>query len=161
MQKLIIGSILPLLLVALSASAAVTVVECVDADGKPSFRDKCPPGAIKKGDKTLLGVTANKRKSTADIAADNPVMLYTVPNCDACDLVRAALTSRGVPINEKNVQDNAANQEELKNKTSNMTVPTMTVGSTILTGYNRSAIDSALNQAGYPPPAIAAPQATP
>ena len=59
------------------------------------------------------------------------------------------------------MQDNAANQEELKNKTSNMTVPTMTVGSTILTGYNRSAIDSALNQAGYPPPAIAAPQATP
>ncbi len=102
------------------------MVECVDAEGNSSFRDKCPPGTTKTGDKKLTGVTPNKAKTAAEMAAaDNPVFLYTVPNCDACDLVRNALSNRGVPVNEKNVEDNSANQDELKAKSGNMSVPTL------------------------------------
>ena len=154
MRKFLTGSILPLLLALGPAFGAVTVTECVDAEGHSSFTDKCPPGTTKKGERTIHGVSTNKPKSMGDIAAENPVLLYTVPNCDACDLVRQALSSRNVPVTEKNVQDNAANQEELKTRTGAMTVPAMTVGSAVLSGYNRSAIDNALNQAGYPPPAV-------
>ena len=159
MKNFMSGCALLLALVALPSMAAVTVVECVDASGNSSFRDKCPPGTTKTGDKKLIGVTANKTKTAAEVAADNPVFLYTVGNCDACDLVRNALANRGVPINEKNVEDNSANQDELKSKTGNMSVPALVIGTTVLTGYNRSAIDSALNQAGYPAPA--APAAKP
>ncbi|MBX9608890.1 MAG: glutaredoxin family protein [Gammaproteobacteria bacterium] len=154
MRKLIAGTLLALSLAAAPVFAAITVSECVDAEGRSSFSDRCPAGTTKKGDRTIRGVSVTKPKTVADIAADNPVLLYTVPNCDACDLVRAALNSRGVPVTEKNVQDNAANQDELKTRTGNMTVPTMTVGTAVLTGYNRSAIDNALNQAGYPPPPV-------
>jgi len=156
MKNFMSGCALLLSLTALPALAAVTVVECVDADGNSSFRDKCPPGTTKTGDKKLIGVSPNKVKTAAEVAADNPIFLYTVPNCDACDLVRNALTNRGVPVNEKNVEDNSANQDEMKAKTGNMTVPALLIGSTVLTGYNRSAIDSALNQAGFPPPAAPA-----
>lgn len=152
MKKFMSGCALLFALVALPALAAVTVVECVDADGNSSFRDKCPPGTTKSGDKKLLGVTANKPKTVAEIAADNPVFLYTVPDCDACDLVRNLLSTRGIPANEKNVQDNAANQDELKTKTGGMSVPALVVGNSVLSGYNRSAIEAALRQAGYPSP---------
>lgn len=161
MKKFMSGSALLLSLVALPSFAAVTVVECADSDGNSSFRDKCPPGTTKTGDKKLIGVSPNKTKTAAEIAADSPNFLYTVTNCDACDLVRNALSKRGVPINEKNVEDNTANQDEMKAKTGNMTVPALVIGSTVLTGYNRSAIDGALNQAGYPAPAAAAATSTP
>ena len=95
----------------------------------------------------------NKTKTAAEVAADNPVFLYTVPNCDACDLVRNLLSTRGIPVNEKNVEDNSANQDELKAKTGGMSVPALVVGGSALSGYNRSAIDAALKQAGYPAPA--------
>lgn len=161
MKKFMPGSALLLSLVALPSFAAVTVVECADSDGHSSFRDKCPPGTTKTGDKKLIGVSSNKTKTAAEIAADSPNFLYTVTNCDACDLVRNALSKRGVPINEKNVEDNTANQDEMKAKIGNMTVPALVIGSTVLTGYNRSAIDGALNQAGYPVPAAAAATSTP
>lgn len=161
MKNFMSGCALLLSLVALPSFAAVTVVECVDADGNSSFRDKCPPGTTKTGDKKLIGVSPNKTRTAAEIAADNPVFLYTVTNCDACDLVRNALSNRGIPINEKNVEDNTANQDEMKAKTGNMTVPALIIGSTVLTGYNRSAIDGALNQAGYPAPAAATATSAP
>ena len=161
MKNFMSGCALLLSLVALPSFAAVTVVECTDADGSSSFRDKCPPGTTKTGDKKLIGVSPNKTKTAAEIAADSPIFLYTVTNCDACDLVRNALSNRGVPINEKNVEENTANQDEMKAKTGNMTVPALVLGSTVLTGYNRSAIDGALNQAGYPAPAAAAATSTP
>ena len=152
MKNFMSGCALLLSLLALPALAVVTVVECVDAEGNSSFRDKCLPGTTKTADKKLTGVSPNKAKTAAEVAADNPVFLYTVRNCDGCDLVRNALSNRGVPINEKNVEDNSANQDELKAKSGNMSVPTLVIGTTVLSGYNRSAIDSALNQAGYPAP---------
>lgn len=161
MKKFVTGYVLLFSLAALTAWGAVTVVECVDAGGNTSFRDKCPPGTTKAGDKILLGVSPSKAKSTREIAADNPVVLYSVPNCDACDLVRNALSTRRVPFNEKNVQDDAASQNELKSKTGNLTVPSVLIGATVLTGYNRSALDSAFNQAGYPAPDAAAVPGTP
>lgn len=161
MNIFVTGCVLLFSLTVLEASAAVTVVECVDAAGDTSFRDKCPPGTSKAGDKVLLGVSSKKAKSIKEIAAANPVVLYSVPSCDACDLVRNALTSRGAPFNEKNVQDDATGQSELKDKTGALTVPSVLIGSTVLNGYNRSALDSALNQAGYPAPDTAsAPSST-
>ena len=82
---------LPILFLPLLASA-LTVVECVDADGTTSFRDSCPPGVEVKGTKELPG----KRKddippSVADVAKDNPVVLFVAPNCNACDLVKILL----------------------------------------------------------------------
>ncbi len=150
MKNFMSGCALILALVTLPSLAAVTVVECVDADGTSSFRDKCPPGTTKTGDKKLTGIAPNKAKTAAEVAASMPVFLYTVPNCDACDLVRNALSTRGVPVTEKNVEDNSANQDELKAKAGSLTVPSVVVGCTVLSGYNRSALDNALNQAGYP-----------
>ena len=77
------------LLLALAAgpAGAVKVVECIDADGNSSFRDKCPPGMTMKGEKRLLGVGGTDQgPSIEEIAAARPITVYSVPDCDACDL---------------------------------------------------------------------------
>lgn len=133
-----------------SVEAAVTVIECVDPSGNSSFADKCPPGTTKKGEVKIRGFGGSDEASLDEIAAANPITFYSVPDCDACDLVRNLLNTRNLPFTEKNVQDNAEMQEELKAVTGRLTVPTTKIGSNISTGYSRSAIDNALEQAGYP-----------
>jgi glutaredoxin len=143
------------LLLALAAgpAGAVKVVECIDADGNSSFRDKCPPGMTMKGEKRLLGVGGTDQgPSIEEIAAARPITVYSVPDCDACDLVRTRLDGRDLPYTEKNVQDNAELQEEMKAATGGLTVPAVVIGSKVLTGYSSDALDGALEAAGYGPP---------
>jgi glutaredoxin len=141
----------------LLANEDVTVAECVESDGEAWFRATCPPGSTKVADKKLVGVIPDKPLTAADVAAATPVLLYSVPECDACDLVRHMLSERQIPFNEKSVHDNVANQEEMQQNTGGLSVPALMVGTNVLSGYSRSAIDSALNQAGFPPPPPAPP----
>ncbi|MEQ8233282.1 MAG: glutaredoxin family protein [Gammaproteobacteria bacterium] len=145
------SALLVLALLLLPATTpARTVVECIDGDGNVSFRDRCPPGMTKQGEKQLRGVGGDEAPSIDTIAAANPVTLYVVPQCDACDLVRNALDGYEIPFTVKDVQDDAAAQEELKGRSGGLTVPTTLIGERVLTGYSRDAIDGALRQAGYP-----------
>ncbi|MGR8920395.1 MAG: glutaredoxin family protein [Gammaproteobacteria bacterium] len=146
-KRLVLAAALGLVL---TPAAAVTVVECVDAEGNSSFRDTCPPGTTKKGEKQLRGLGGTKEMSIAQVAASNPVTVYVVPECDACDLVRNSLSSREIPFKEVDVQDNAELQQELKSIAGGLTVPAIVVGDDVLTGYSRDAIDGALAKAGYP-----------
>ncbi|MCC6201738.1 MAG: glutaredoxin family protein [Gammaproteobacteria bacterium] len=136
--------------------AATTVVECFDRDGSVFFGSFCPPGSTKKAErryKPELGANQNQAKHLPQVT------LFSIAECDACDLVRNALDSREVPYNEKNVSDNKENQDELLRVTGGtLSVPTVLVGENSLRGYNRSAIDNALNQAGYPAPATDKPR---
>ena len=151
----VLGLVLTL---AAAPAAAVKVVECVDADGNSSFRDKCPPGMTKKGEKRLFGVGGpGDEPSIEELAAAHPITLYAVPDCDACDLVRRRLDSRDLPYTEKNVQDSAELQDEMKAVTGALTVPAVVVGSKILSGYSSDALDAALETAGYPAAAPAVP----
>jgi glutaredoxin len=153
MNKLLPACVFALVVMNTPNVSAVTVVECVDADGNTSFRDQCPPGSSQKGKKEISGLGGNDGPDLSAVAAANPITLYTVPDCDACDLTRNALSGRDLPFTEKNVQDNAEMQEELKTATGGLTVPGIVIGDKVLTGYSRDAIDSALNGAGYPAPA--------
>jgi len=150
MNKPIRLSTLIALSLLLTTAQAVTVVECTDAEGNSSFRDKCPPNSVKKGERSLTGLGGNKQSSLQEIAAANPIVFYSVPDCDACDLVRNSLSAREIPFTEKDIQDNGELQEELKSFTGGLTVPALSVGAAVVTGYRRDAIDDALAQAGYP-----------
>ena len=142
--------ILLALILSVPAAGALTVAKCVDASGTVTYMDNCPPGTTKEGEKRIRGIGGIDEPTLEEISAQNPIILYTVPDCDACDLVRNALNSREFPYTEKDVQDNAELQDELKTATGSLTVPAMVIGTNVSTGYNRSAIDILLEQAGYP-----------
>lgn len=156
----LMASILGLALVAALPATAVTVVSCKDRDGSTFFADRCPPGSTKMGEKEVRsGPQRDAEAALAEVVKTNPVVLFVVPDCDACDLVRQQLKSRNVPFTEKDVgPDNAENQEALKTVgNGNMTVPTVAVGTRTFTGYSRAALDLGLDEAGYPTRATAAP----
>ncbi len=129
---------------------AVTVYECVDAGGNSSFRDQCPPGMILKSEREVTGDHFDDGPTVEEIAEQRPVTLFSVPDCDACDLVRYQLDNRNIPYTEKDVADNPDSQAELKEASGSVTVPTVMVGTEIFSGYSRSALDMGLTQAGYP-----------
>jgi len=145
-------TLLAALLVAAAASAAVTVYECVDEAGERFYADQCPPGTQVAEEKRLRGTPAQPAPDLAAIAAENPVTLYAVPQCDACDLVRNQLQRRGIPFTEKDASGDLAIQDELKSLAGGLTVPVVSLSGNVLTGYNRAALDAALDEAGYPAP---------
>jgi glutaredoxin len=142
-----------LLILASPLSLAITVVECVDADGNSSFRDKCPVGMAIKGTKKLPGKRANVDASPTaqDAMREFPVVLFTTPDCEACELVRDQLDGRDVAYTEKDATTDRVIQGELAAVTGGaLTVPTVTVGTQKFTGYSRNDLKSALTEAGYP-----------
>jgi glutaredoxin len=156
-KQVVLWGSLAAIVTALAATAvsALTILECKDKDGTVSFSDLCPPGSVKIGERRYAAI-GGERNPDARYAPERPtITLYSVANCDACDLVRNVLDTRAVPYNEKNVADDAATQEELRTATGALNVPTVLIGTTPLSGYNRSALEAALNNAGYTAPASA------
>jgi glutaredoxin len=142
---------------ALAAGAALAqtqVYRWVDKDGKVHFSDSLPPADAQGAtQKTVGGGPAGPDYpySVQQAMKKNPVVLYTAPSCgEPCDHGRQMLSSRGIPFGERDVQTNTAAQEALKKLIGGLEVPTLTVGSSTLKGYEPDGWASALTGAGYP-----------
>lgn len=142
-------------LAGLIPAKAVTIVECIDESGQSSFRDSCPPGSIKKGEKRLRGNVNAPTPVLSEIVAKHPVTLYSIPQCDSCELVRLQLKARGVPFADKDASTDGAVRKELQEllgvEDGLMNVPVVHIDDTILREYDAAALTAALDKAGYPP----------
>ncbi len=140
------------LFVAAPAPAApIIVFECLDAEGAAFFADRCPPGTTQASQKRILGVLREEGTDVQALAEERPVTLYAVPVCDACDLVRNQLQKRQIPFTEKDASSDLEVQNALKAAAGGLTVPAVTIADQVITGYNKQALDGALDTAGYPP----------
>ena len=146
-----IGVLLITIVAPLSASA-LTIVECVDAQGNTSFRDSCPPGTSVKSEKQYRGdPRPDAPPSAKEIAKDFPIVVFTAPQCEACDLVTELLSKRELPFTAKDASIDPAVQAELSEITGGpLTVPLVTFGDKKLAGYNKPELDHALSSVGYP-----------
>lgn len=163
-----------LLLLAAALAAAPTqaqkLYKWVGPDGKVSYQDR-PPAADagtvqEKNLSSSRSRDASEPAGAAQVARQFPVVLYSVTNCGSCDDARAYLKQRGVPFNEMNVGNNPALQKKMIEKVGQLSVPTITVGGKVMSGYIQSLLAGELDQAGYPksgPPASDAgePEASP
>jgi len=135
------------LLTATSGAWSVQIVECEDDFGNRTFESACPPGtkqiSQKKYDTGLP--TAGEEPREGVVSA----VLYIVSECENCNEVREYLTMRKVSISEKNVQDNVALQNELKQRAGQLRVPVTVIGEKVIIGYNRAQLAEALAAAGY------------
>ena len=78
------------------------------------------------------------------------MVLFSIPECDGCDLIRSYLEKRNVPFEEKNVEDNPEIQEELKGVAGRLEVPLVLLGERVLRGYSRSVLETEFDSAGFP-----------
>ena len=123
---------------------AVTVVQCEDEHGARSFQSQCPPGTKRVAEKNY-----NTAGGTPSAEPLPEMVLYMVPNCDSCAQVKEFLSVRNISVTEKNVANDAALQQELKDKAGDLRVPVLLIGDQKLAGYNRDALLNALKAAGY------------
>ncbi|NGZ84494.1 glutaredoxin family protein [Duganella aceris] len=164
-------------------TAGAQVYKWKDAKGVTHYSDQPPaPSAPVKSKvevKSFSGGGAVELPAElAGVARDRPVTLYTTGQCEGCANARALLMARGIPFREKTV-NTADDQAALKQAGGGNQLPFLLVGRSRLAGYEQSAWDSLLTEAGYPaekrlpsnyqyPPAVAAappppppPQAAP
>ena len=134
----------------------------VDEYGNVTYQDTPPPNSVEFEEQSFAD-PATDAAPEGDVSEElndaierNPVTLYSIPNCDACDLVRLYLESHSVPFAEKDIQDNLLSQQELQAASGQLTVPTILVGNDVVDGYSRSGIRKALTDNGYPMEQLAA-----
>jgi glutaredoxin 3 len=141
-----------ILLCLTSVSApAVSIFECVDEAGNSTFRERCPPDTTLAGEKKFY---TGGKKSDTDVP-DIAITLYTVPDCDACDVVKNVLSDYGANFTEKNIENNVELQTELMEKSgggATLSVPTIIVGEKVIVGFNKQNLTSTLEEAGLRKP---------
>ena len=71
--------------------------------------------------------------------------VYTTNTCPWCDKAKNYLKSKGIAFEELNVQDVMVAREEMVKKSKQMGVPVLDVNGSIIIGFDKTAIDTALN----------------
>ena len=146
-------------LLAASTAQAGTLYKWVDERGNVIYSDEKPPeGAAQVEERDDAYSGEQQGKSINQLVEESPIVLYSTPDCDACGMMREYLNETGLPYTEVNVADDVAAQEQMRGQVGSLSVPSLAVGDRVLTGYNRGAMETLLDVAGYPvTPAAAAP----
>src|SRR5262249_24283976 len=106
----------------------------------------------KLGDK---GVEATVPYSLQRATKDFPVTLYTAKDCgDTCKLGAELLSKRGIPFKEKDARDPGVAEELSALTGGKQEVPVLTVGRSVVRGFEEGAWKSSLDSAGYPSTAV-------
>jgi len=136
--------------------SADTAYKWVDKNGNVTYQDEPPPpDARQVEEKPIQGssLVPDTSGDPAEVTRKNPIVLYSVPGCDACSAARAYLETRGAPFTEYNVEGNPELQKKMKDKVGELAVPTLTVGDKVMKGYVQSVLEGELDAAGYAPQA--------
>jgi glutaredoxin len=158
---------LAIVLAAAGVAAAQQLYRWTDEKGHVHITDTLPPAGAKNVRKMKPKPAAvAPAKPAAEVSfalaramKDFPVTLYTSPNCvEPCVAARAVLNERGVPFSEVQVWEEESNAE-LKRISGNTQVPTIKVGASVFSGFERAAYEALLDSAGYPGLGILPPRA--
>lgn len=74
------------------------------------------------------------------------VKVYSTNSCPWCVKAKSYLSSLNVEYVDLNVQEDMAAREEMVSKSKQMGVPVLDINGEIIVGFDRNAIDSALNK---------------
>ncbi len=143
---------------AAAATSHAAIYRWVAKDGTVTYASEPPPSAAEAA---IVNVPRNHAAKTPGPVSGENVVLYMVPHCDSCDLVRHYLKQHHIPFREVNVAANAKKQQQLRKVAGNLTVPTVTVGTTVTQGYMPPQLSSALTQAGFQLSTASGNRATP
>jgi len=140
---LVFGTIL-----AAASAQGQNLYKWVDEDGNITYQDSPPPGA--SDDAKPYAEDAEVAAERSDAAGpDVSVTLYSVPVCDACDLVRNLLEKNGIPFEERDAGSSVSVQNELMELAGQLSVPMLAIGDGLVSGYSSNAITTALSSAGF------------
>lgn len=119
----------------------------VDENGNVTYQDRPPP-------EESASISTFTDQDDIEIEQPNlpdvPVVLFSIEECDVCDLVRDLLQVRGIPFEEKIAEGDLAVQQELQEISGGLMVPTLTIDEEVITGFNKAFILNELEEVGFP-----------
>ncbi|MDZ5254911.1 glutaredoxin family protein [Clostridium sp. LIBA-8841] len=74
------------------------------------------------------------------------VKVYSTNSCPWCVKAKQYLKSKNVEFEDLNVQTDMAAREDMLKKSKQMGVPVLDINGTIIVGFDKNAIDTALNK---------------
>ena len=131
--------------------AHAQVYRWLDEKGRLHAGDTPPPSA-REVEKVRVAPTPTEPVEPYALQLarkNNPVTLYSTPNCPLCDRARELLKARGVPFSEKSVVTDQQ-VEELERVVGRNALPSLVVGTKIQDGFAESLYEAMLDGAGYP-----------
>lgn len=134
------------------AMPAWAVYKVVGPNGGVTFTD-VPPAGSQAAPVTGLPPASPRHElpeKLRQLQQQAPVVIYTTPNCKACDDGVRFLRGRGIPYTEKSVET-AQDAQAFKAMDPEMRVPLLSVaGVDLPPGFDAGAWGQTLNAAGYP-----------
>ena len=73
-----------------------------------------------------------------------PIKIYTTPTCPFCKMVREFLRKHNVGFEDVNVAENKEAAKEMIEKSGQLGVPVIDIEGTVIVGFDRGKIESAL-----------------
>lgn len=79
-------------------------------------------------------------------AKQNKVIVYSTQSCPYCVMVKDYLRNKGIAFEDVDVGANREKAMEMIQKSGQMGVPVIDINGQVIVGFNKMAIDAALNQ---------------
>lgn len=139
-------------------SVAQAPYKVVGPDGRVTYTDRPPPQANEGQAQTVRLSTSALGQADAlaslplalrEPVRRHPVVLYTGPDCNACERARLLLRQRGVPYTER-LASTDADADALHRLTGGRSIPTLTVGRQVVRGLQEADWLALLDLADYP-----------
>lgn len=74
------------------------------------------------------------------------IKVYTTDSCPWCVKAKNYLKSKNIAFEEVNVAEDMIGREEMLKKSKQMGVPVLDINGTVIVGFDKPAIDTALNK---------------
>jgi hypothetical protein len=120
----------------------------VDEDGNVSYQDTPPPNTAKSVEESELQRSQPEPAETVTTA--QPVVVYTVEDCDACEVLVLRLRQLEIPFTQQSLL-NKDIQAEILAVSDSITAPTLKIGATFVEDFSDANLVSQLRQAGLNP----------
>lgn len=144
--------VLPLLFCA-AVAGAEELYRWVDEKGQVTYSDMPPPTSVDDVQQKRFGDRAGTQQlpyALQQATRNFPVTLYISDCGAACEQAPKLLQKRGVPFSQKNAKDPQVAEEMAKLSGGKVFVPLLTVGTSVIKGFEEGAWHSALDVGGYP-----------
>lgn len=76
--------------------------------------------------------------------ANIPITIYSAPWCAFCHAVKQYLDGKKIPYVDKDIEKDPAAAQESVHKSGQMGIPVIDIDGTIIVGFDRTRIDTAL-----------------
>lgn len=131
-----------------NTSFANQLYKWVDENGNISYQDQPPPEDVAVSQEILKSKSSSSITKPNAPQHNNPVVVYTVDNCDSCEIILLRLKQLGIPNQEQSLLDPDV-QTRILSLSGSLSAPTIFIGDKLLNNTSEQNLKTELKAAGY------------